>query len=182
MSAAWVPITWLRSTAVSRVGLVDDRLHVGARGDTEVLGDPGRAAGPLHVAAGDHQLQHRVAGTGVDALGDQDVPDHQVGHPVGVPGDDGVDRGVLSASAMPTIGRPTERPACRRRRWRPFAVPSWITTICTSTPARAQPLGLRGDPLAGGRNVSPSVAPADTSSGVFSSAGADHADLDAVDA
>ena len=115
MSFSCVPITWLRSTAVWAFASSTIALHVGPLGDAEVLGDAGRAAGPLDVAALDHQLEDGVARPGVDALGDQDVADHQVRDAVGVPDDDGVDRRVLRARPR---CRGSGRPTARRRRCR----------------------------------------------------------------
>ena len=97
MSIACVPITWLRSTAVCALASSTIACTSGRVGDAEVLGDAGGAARPLDVAALDHQLEHRVARPGVDALGDEDVADHQVRHAVRVAGDDRVDRRVLDA-------------------------------------------------------------------------------------
>ena len=56
-------------------------------------------------------MQHGVPNARVDALGDQDLADHQVGHSVGVPSDDRVDRGRLQVlgdvhdRAVPRNGR-----------------------------------------------------------------------------
>ena len=77
------------------VGLVDDRLHVGSRGDTEVLRHPRRTADPRDVAVAHHQLGDRVAPTGVDTLDHRDVADHGVGDAMRVPGDHEVDGRVL---------------------------------------------------------------------------------------
>ena len=52
---------------------------------------PAQATSPYR----DHQLRHRVAGAGVEALDDRDPADDRVGRPVGVAGDDEVDRRVL---------------------------------------------------------------------------------------
>ena len=74
-----------------------------------------------------------------------------------------------SASAMPRIGPVQARRARCRSAFVPAAVPWWITTTCTFTPCarrRSDSAWIRG---ASSRNVSPAVAPAETSSGVFCS-------------
>ena len=94
MSNCWVPMTWLRSTAVW--ALASSTMPcTSAPGHAEVLGHPGRCAGPLDVAAVHHELRDRVAGSGVEALGHEDAADHGVGDPVGVAGEHDVDGRVL---------------------------------------------------------------------------------------
>jgi hypothetical protein len=97
--------------------LVDDRLHVGPRGDALVLGDAVRGTGPDDVRALDHQLRHRVADAGVEALDHGDAADDRVRGPVGVSGDHEVDRRVLEL-----LGDAHDRALPRLRRVRRDAV------------------------------------------------------------
>ena len=159
-------------SARRRVGGVDDRLDVGARRDAEGLGEAGRAAGPGDVAALDHQLQDRVRRAGVDALGDEDVADHQVRHPVGVAGDRSRRPSCPArSSAMSTIGpshgdaRGVARRVDARR-----PCPRGSRTIWTLTPSAPEPLGLGLDARRSPAGTSaPRWRPRDTSSGVVSS-------------
>ena len=165
-----------RSTLLRRigatvgVGLVDDRLDVGALGDAEVLGDAGRAAGPVDVAALDHQLEDRVASR--PALMPsviEDVAAHQVGDAVGVADDHRVDGRVLELVGDVEDRAAHGTPAALPIGLRPTFVPWWMTTTWTLTPSllrRSDSALIRG---ASARNVSPAVAPAETSSGVVSS-------------
>ena len=95
MSFAWVPMTWLRSTAVWALAS-STIAWTSARGATpRFLATRVAPPAQVDVAALDHQLQDRVAGPGVDALGDEDVAAHQVGDAVGVADDHRVDGRVL---------------------------------------------------------------------------------------
>ena len=74
-----------------------------------------------------------------------------------------------SSSAMPMIGPSHGTPAAFPIVFWPRDVPSWMTTIWTLTPSarsRSDSALIRGP---SSRNLSPAVAPAETSSGVLSS-------------
>ena len=76
---------------------------------------------------------------------------------------------LWSSSAIPRIGPSHGAPAALPIGFRPREVPSWITTTWTFTPclrSRSDSALIRGP---SSRNASPSVAPAFTSSGVLSS-------------
>ena len=154
MSTVCVPITWLRSSAVSAFALVDDRLDVGPRRDADVLGHARRRADPGDVAVLDHQLGDGVAAARVDALDHRDVPDHRVRDPVRVARDHEVDGRVLQpCDDLHDRALPRRRGAGRRSRWRRATAPSWMTTIWTLTPNAAQPLRLRRMRSASSRNA-----------------------------
>ena len=105
MSTLELPMTTLRSGAVSALALSTIALTSARGRDAEVLGRARRGAGPGDVVAADHQLRHRVADAGVEALDDRDPADDRVRRPVGVAGDHEVDRRVLElAPRCPMIG------------------------------------------------------------------------------
>ena len=168
MSATWVPITWFRSTAVWALASSTMACTSARSAHAEVLGDPGGPAGPLDVTALDHQLQHRVAGPGVDALGDEDVAPHQVGDAVRVAHDHGVDRGALEL-----VGDVEDRALPGHAGRGAQGVHAHVRALVDDDhldlhAELAEPLGLRLDPCGLRRGtLSPAVLPADTSSGVF---------------
>ena len=95
MSIACVPITWLRNTAVSALAWLTIAC-TSARGATpRFLATRVARADPRDVAVAHHQLRHRVAAAGVDALDHRDVADDGVGDAMRVSGEDEVDRRVL---------------------------------------------------------------------------------------
>ena len=152
-------------------------------GDAEVLGDAGRAAGPVDVAALDHQLEHRVASRpALMPSVTRMLPTHQVRDPVGVADDHRVDRRVLEGwSAMARIGPSHGTPGALPIGFVPDAVPWWMTTTWTLTPClrRRSDSALIRRPRAG--RSGPAVLPARDELGRALQLGADDADLDAVD-
>ena len=137
------------------------------------------AARPLDVAVPDHHLDHRVAAAGVDALDDGDLADDSVGDAMGVAGDDEVDRRVLQLLRdVDDRARPTAPAGCRRPRWRRVGALVDHDDLDLRRPGARSRSDSMLDPLGLVEERQPCGRAGATSSGVFSSVGADHADLD----
>ena len=183
MSNCWVPMTWLRRTAVlalasSTIALTSARRATPMFLATRVAPPAQSTSPPL-----DHQLEHRVARAGVEALETGNLAVLEVGDAVGVAHEHRVDGGVLElvrdrrGSARPRHAGARCRSGCL-----PLAVPWWITTTWTLTPSVASRFDSALIAGPSSRNVSPAVAPARDELGRLLELGADDADLDAVDA
>ncbi len=93
-----------------RIGIINNRCHIGSLGNTDILGDTSCDTCPFHILPVNNQLHHRIAGTRIQPLADHNTTLLKVGDAVGVSRQNHIYGCVLNA-----IGNGHNRPIPRGR-------------------------------------------------------------------